>query len=200
MLRPGTRRSIPSPRRSPTLNDHPGEAGTLLNIIAGLEHARNRDDEAERYYSRALLLLRQAHERASVDAALVEANLGFVRLDARQYESAEGLFRQAISEIEIASGPESPVLVRPLVNLARCENMSNHPNDAETVARRAVNFRSRSSGRGTPSMQLRCWKRPQHCAVFGIRSWRAIWKNTQKVGCERISRIVEVFIRLACVS
>lgn len=136
--------------RPGTLADHPSEAGTLLNVIASLEHARNRDGEAERYYSRSLLLLRQAHGPASVDAALVEANLGFVRLDAQQHESAAGLFRQAIREIEIASGPENPALVRPLVNLARCENMSDHPNEAETVARRAVELSVKIFGEGHP--------------------------------------------------
>ncbi|HXR77323.1 MAG TPA: tetratricopeptide repeat protein, partial [Bryobacteraceae bacterium] len=53
--------------RPGTLNNHPAEAGALLNAIASLEHARGRNDEAERYYSRSLLLFRQAHAGTSVD-------------------------------------------------------------------------------------------------------------------------------------
>lgn len=128
-------------------NDHPAAAGVLLNVIGSLEHARNRDDEAERYYSRSLLLLRQARGPASVDAAAVQTNIGLLRLEARQYASAAALFRQAIRQIEIASGPEDPALIRPLLNLARCENMTGHANEAEALARRAVELSSKTFGK-----------------------------------------------------
>jgi hypothetical protein len=59
-------------------NGRPAEAGALLNVIASLEHARNRDDEAERFYSQSLYFFHQAHGPVSVDAAIVETNLGFV--------------------------------------------------------------------------------------------------------------------------
>jgi hypothetical protein len=135
---------------SETLKDHPVEAGTLLNVMRSLEHVRNHDDEAERLYSRSLLLLRQANGSPSVDAALVEANLGFVQMDGRQFESAALLFQRAIHEIEIASGPDSPALIRPLVNLARCENMTHQPNPAEIAARRAVELSVKIFGQGHP--------------------------------------------------
>jgi len=132
------------------LNADPAAAGALLNVIASLEHTRNRDDEAERYYSECLRFLHQAQRPVSVDAALVKANLGFLHLEARRYGSAADLFHQAIREIEIASGPGNPALVRPLVNLARCENMSGHSNQAEPVARRAVELSVRIFGEGHP--------------------------------------------------
>ena len=116
--------------------------------MATLEHTRKHDDQAERYYSQSLMLFRRAHGPVSVDAALVEANLAFMRLEARQYESAAGLFRQAIHEIEIASGPESQALIRPLVNLAACESMTGHANEAEAVARRAVELSVKAFGEG----------------------------------------------------
>lgn len=131
-------------------NGHPAEAGALLDVIASLEHARNRDDQAERYYSESLYLLHQAHGPVSVDAALVEASLGFVRLKARQYESAADLFRQAIHEIEIAAGPENPALIRPLVDLAGCENIRGHANQAEPVAERAVALSLKTFGEEHP--------------------------------------------------
>jgi len=129
------------------LNDHPAASGALLNVIASLEHARNRDDEADRYYAQSLLLLREARGPASVDAALVQANMGFLRLEARQYASAAAFFRQAIREIQIASGPEDPALIRPLINLARCENMSGHANEAEALARRTVELSGKTFGK-----------------------------------------------------
>ena len=129
--------------------NHPAEAAALLNVIGSLEHARRREDQAERYYSRSMMLFRQAHGPISVDAALVEANLAFLRLEARQYESAADLFRQAIHEIEIASGPENQALIRPLVNLAACESMAGHANEAEVIARRAVEL-SKAFGKTQP--------------------------------------------------
>jgi tetratricopeptide (TPR) repeat protein len=132
------------------LNHHPAWAGELLNVIATLEHVRNRDDEAERDYSRSLVLLRQAQGPASLNAALVEANIGFLRLKARQFGSAAALFREAISEIEIASGPENPALIRPLLDLANCEEMSGDPMQAEIAARRAVELSLKVYGEGHP--------------------------------------------------
>jgi tetratricopeptide (TPR) repeat protein len=46
--------------RPGVLDDHPTAAAKLLNLVGSLEHARNRNEEAQRYYSRSLLLLRQA--------------------------------------------------------------------------------------------------------------------------------------------
>ncbi len=132
------------------IENHPAQAATFLNVMASLEHARKRDDQAERYYSRSLMFFRQAHGAVSVDAALVETNLAFLHLEARQYESAAGLFRQAIREIEIASGPENQALIRPLVNLAGCESMAGHANEAEAVARRAVDLSVKVFGEAHP--------------------------------------------------
>jgi tetratricopeptide (TPR) repeat protein len=47
--------------RPGALDHQPAEAGALLNLMACLEHARKRDDKAERYYSRSLASVRQAH-------------------------------------------------------------------------------------------------------------------------------------------
>jgi tetratricopeptide (TPR) repeat protein len=129
------------------LNDHPVEkAALILNVIAGLEHARNRDDEAERYLSLSLLLVRQALGPASVDAAVVRANMGELRLEARQYASAATLFRQAILEIETASGLDDPALIRPLLYMARCESVTGHADEAEALARRAVDVSTKAFG------------------------------------------------------
>lgn len=136
--------------RPGTLENHPAQAAAFLNVMASLEHARKRDDQAERYYSESLMLFQQAHGPVSVDAALVKANLAFMRLEARQCESAADLFRQAIREIEIASGPENQALIRPLVNLAGCESMAGHANEAEAVARRAVKLSVKVFGEAHP--------------------------------------------------
>lgn len=133
-----------------TLEAHPAAAAKLLNVIAGLEHARNRDEEAETYYARSLQLFQKANGPVAMDAALVKNNLGGLRMEAGQYESASDLFQQVIREIEIISGPESPELIRPLVNLARCENMGGRANQAEPVARRAVELSLKVFGEGHP--------------------------------------------------
>jgi tetratricopeptide (TPR) repeat protein len=74
--------------------------------------------------------------------------MGLLRLEARQYASAATLFRQAILEIETASGPDDPTLIKLLLNLARCESMTGHANEAEALARRAVELSSRAFGEG----------------------------------------------------
>jgi tetratricopeptide (TPR) repeat protein len=133
-----------------TLEGYPAAAATLLNVVGSLEHARNRDDQAESYYARSLQFFQQAYGTVSIDAAIVKNNLGSLRLEAGQYESAADLFRQAITEIEVASSPENPAIVRPLLNLARCENMDGHPKQAEPLARRAAELSVRIFGEGHP--------------------------------------------------
>jgi tetratricopeptide (TPR) repeat protein len=132
------------------LEGHPAAAAKLLNVIASLEHARSRDDEAETHYARSLQLFQKANGTVTVDAALVKNNLGSLRLEAGRYESACDLFQQAIREIGIASGPEGPELIQPLVNLARCKNLSGYSNQAEPVARRAVELSMKVFGEAYP--------------------------------------------------
>jgi tetratricopeptide (TPR) repeat protein len=122
----------------------------FLELSGSLEHVRNRDDRAERYYTLALQLLRQTEDSASLLAASIESNLGFLRVESQRYESAEPFFRQAISEIETAAGPEHPLLVRILVNSAICENTLGHTKEAEVLARRAIELSGRILRRGAP--------------------------------------------------
>jgi tetratricopeptide (TPR) repeat protein len=136
--------------RPGALNSHPTETALLLNVLASLEHARNRGDEAERYYAQSLQILRKAGGPVSADAAAVENNLGFLHLEAGRYEAAENLFRQSIHEIEIALGPDDRALIQPLVNLAKCEYMSGRPDDAEGLARRAVELSGKIFGTQHP--------------------------------------------------
>lgn len=125
------------------------EAG-ILGVIGGLEQARKRNGVAESYFERSLQLFQKAYGPASIGGATMKNNLGGLRLEARRYQAASDLFRQAIREIEVVSGPGSPTLIRPLTNLARSENMSGHANRAEPVARRAVELSLTTFGEGHP--------------------------------------------------
>jgi tetratricopeptide (TPR) repeat protein len=118
----------------------------FLELSGSLEHARHRDDRAERYYILALQLLRQTEDSASVLAASIESNLGFLRAESQRYESAKPFFRQAIREIEMAAGPEHPLLIRILVNSAICENKVGNSGEAELLARRAVELAGKIYG------------------------------------------------------
>ena len=132
------------------LQNHPVAAGLLLNVIASLEHARNNDSEAIRYYAQSLLLLRKTQGAVSADATAVESNLGFLNMESGRYEAAKDLFRQAIRELETALGPEDSSLIRPLLNLAACENRSGHSIEAEALARRAVELSGKIFGSEHP--------------------------------------------------
>jgi tetratricopeptide (TPR) repeat protein len=120
------------------LEEHPRAAAIFLNVAGSLEHARHRDREAETYYVRSLELFHKTMGPISVDAAVVKTNLGGIRLEAGQYQAAADLFQQAIQEIETASNPENPALIRPLINAARSENLAGHPSAADPFARRGV--------------------------------------------------------------
>jgi hypothetical protein len=140
----------------------------------------------------------------------VEANLGFLRLEAQQYASAAALLRQAIREIEIASGTDDPQLIRPSITLARCENMSGHANEAEALARRAVELATKIFPEGHPvtaiaileqatALRSLRYKKPSHdlenaprhgCETILRKTWpatplaRAIWRAQQPGSCQ----------------
>jgi len=68
------------------------------------------------------------------------ASLG---LEGRQYKAAADLLKAAIGEIEAAVGPDNPALIRPLINLARCEGPGGNAREAELTARRAMELSTR---------------------------------------------------------
>jgi tetratricopeptide (TPR) repeat protein len=137
-------------RLDPVAADHPKQAALLLNLLASLNHERNRDDEAEHYYARALQLLRQTPAAASGDIALIENNLGFLHLEAKQYDSAANFFLKSITDLEASLSADNAALIRPLINLARCENSLENFKEAESHARRAVQISSSVFGQQHP--------------------------------------------------
>jgi hypothetical protein len=72
--------------------------------------------------------------------------MGFLLLENRQYGAAAFLYGQAIAEIEFVSGVQDPSLIRPLINLALCERMRHHTDEAEALARRAVELSTKTFG------------------------------------------------------
>jgi tetratricopeptide (TPR) repeat protein len=144
------REQLETLRLDPIAADHPKQAALLLNLLASLNHERNRNDEAERDYAQALQLLRKAPTAANGDIAIVENNLGFLHLEAKQYNSAGDLFRKSISDLEATANPDNAALIPPLVNLARCENSLGHFKEAERQARRAVQICRKIFGQQHP--------------------------------------------------
>jgi tetratricopeptide (TPR) repeat protein len=145
------REQLETLRLDPIAGDHPQQAALLLNLLASLNHERNRDDEAERDYAQALQLLRKPTTAASGDIAIVENNLGFLHLEAKRYDSAADFFRKSISDLEATASPDCAALIPPLVNLARCENSLGHFKEAEIQARRAVQICRKIFGQQHPS-------------------------------------------------
>ena len=131
--------------------NHPVAAALLLNVVASLEHARNKDDNAVRYYGQALVLLRQAQGPVSADAAAVESNLGFLQFELGHYQAAKEFLRHSILEMESALGRNDAALIQPLVNLARCESLTGDSYKAEVLARRAVEISIKIFGEWHPS-------------------------------------------------
>jgi Tfp pilus assembly protein PilF len=169
---------------SGALDNHPAEAALLLNVVASLEHAGNRDDNAVRYYGQAFALLRKAHGPVSAEAAAVENNLGFVQFESGRYQAAKELFRCSIHEIESALGSNDGALVQPLVNLARCENLSGNSDKAEVLARRAVGIASKIFGE-------------QHriTAVAMLEQAKALRKLRQKREARSLEKQANTFLR-----
>jgi tetratricopeptide (TPR) repeat protein len=128
------------------LERRPHAAALLLDVLGSLEHAQHRDEQAVRDYTRALDYFHQVAEPASLVGAAVENNLGYLHLEAGRYPLASDFFRRSIQEIEVALGKDHPSVIRPLVNLAKCENMNGHPEQAETLAGHAVELAVKTFG------------------------------------------------------
>jgi len=118
--------------------------------MGSLEHMRDRNDEAMRYYTRSLHMLHALRDPVNADIAAVESNLGALHFEAARYEPAADFFQQSVREIENALGPRHPSLVRSLVNLAMCLDRGGNPGQAESVSRRAVALSGKVFGQEHP--------------------------------------------------
>jgi tetratricopeptide (TPR) repeat protein len=132
------------------LERRPVATALLLDVLGSLEHARHRDEQAVRDYTQALDYFHQEREPVSLVGAAVKNNLGHLHLEAGRYPLASDLFRQSIQEIEAALGTDHPSVIRPLVNLAKCENMNGHSEQAEALAGHAVELAGKTFGTKHP--------------------------------------------------
>ena len=92
----------------------PTEAARLLNALAGMQHIRHQDAEAERTYLRSIELWERAEGNHAANAAVVRSNLGVLYFDCGRFERAGTVFNQAITDIQNSVGREHPLLIHGL--------------------------------------------------------------------------------------
>jgi hypothetical protein len=90
-------------------------------------------------------------ERWQQEIGTLLGDLGVVRQFQGRNDEAIRLFREAIAMHEAELGAEHPILIRPLVNLARTQAAAGRKDDADTIFRRAVRIAEQRLGTEHPA-------------------------------------------------
>lgn len=107
--------------------------------------------EAEQMLQESLVFFEKQPERWQQEIGTLIGDLGVVRQFQGRNDEAIRLFREAIAMQEAGVGPEHPILIRPLVNLARTQSSTGAPADADANFRRAVQIAEQRLGPEHPT-------------------------------------------------
>jgi tetratricopeptide (TPR) repeat protein len=107
-----------------------------LVALANVHRVRGEIGEADRLFTAAMELLRQGDD--PVLAATVATNLGVLRIDQQRTDEAGALFREALQLGEKHFGPDHPLLVRRLCNVAALYSSTGRPTEAWPLLERAL--------------------------------------------------------------
>ena len=107
-----------------------------LVALANVHRVRSEIDAADRLFTAAMELLRQGDD--PVLAATVATNLGVLRIDQQRTDEAGALFHEALRLGEKHLGPDHPLLVRRLCNVAALYSSTGRPLEAWPLLERAL--------------------------------------------------------------
>jgi tetratricopeptide (TPR) repeat protein len=124
----------------------PGDPRVMLANagLAELVLLSGRYPEAEKLVQDSLRVFEKQPERWRLEIAILLGDLGVVRDFQGRHDEAIALFRRSIEMIENELGPRHPMLLRPLVNLARVSA-------SEAMFRRALTIAEESLGSEHPT-------------------------------------------------
>jgi tetratricopeptide (TPR) repeat protein len=171
----------------------PGDA-RLVPTRAGLAElvlVDGKYQEAERLFVELLAIFEKQPDRWRQERGTIMGDLGVVRHFQGQDDEAIQLFRQAIAIHEAELGPDHPVLLRPLINLAKVHAAAGRTADADAVFRRAVAIAERGLGPDHPTYSdvliayagfLRATGHPREAKALEARSKSARQENARRDG------------------
>lgn len=125
----------------------PADDAQLMLARAGLAELvllSGRYQEAEPLIWDSLAAFEKRPERSRQAIGTLLGDLGVVRACEGRNKEAIELFRQAISMLEAELGPRHPLLLRPLINLAKASS-------SDAVFRRALSIAEENLGPGHPA-------------------------------------------------
>ena len=132
----------------------PTEDARLMLARAALAELVLHDgnyQEAEQMLKESLVFFEKQPERWQQQIGTLIGDLGVVRQFQGRNDEAIRLFREAIARQEAGVGPEHPILIRPLVNLARTQSSTGAHVDADANFRRAVQIAEERLGPEHPT-------------------------------------------------
>lgn len=125
--------------------DHPLVSKTLNNLASAYDHL-DRREEAEQLYVRSLRIDERVYGQDHPQVAIALNNLATSLTMRRLYQHAEPLFQRSLAIREKALGPHHPATAAAVENLAYLYRLSNRPDAAAEVERRAEQLRTTTRG------------------------------------------------------
>jgi tetratricopeptide (TPR) repeat protein len=114
----------------------PDVRGLDLMRLGVVRNQRGEMEQAERLFERAYALLREGTNL--VAAAQLASNLGVLRIRQERLDDAEKLFREALALGERVLGPDHPIQMRRLCNLAGLLSKQGRIDESEPLLVRAL--------------------------------------------------------------
>jgi tetratricopeptide (TPR) repeat protein len=119
------------------------------NALGEVLSVTGKFKEADTLFTAALPVL-EKNPDAWGEAAIATNNLGVARFNLGKHEEAGQLLHQALSMMELHTGPDHPMLARTLNNLASQQARTGHPEEAGKCLRRALDIAERRLGPDHP--------------------------------------------------
>ena len=120
------------------------------NCLALLMMSHRRFEEAEKLLIQALEAYRQGSEVVQAYVGVAMTNMGALRRLQGRHEEAAQFFQESVTSIESHLGPDHPLLIRSLNNLAMAYVSLGNREGAEAAFERALAVAEKRLGTATP--------------------------------------------------
>lgn len=142
--------------RKQSPNASPSDVGVALNFLGELYYLLGRHQDAEPVYEHSLALRRLIHPSGHRLIGEMADRLAVIKSSRGAYRESDDLFREAITILEGAYGPDHPEVARALTDLAESLFAQHKVDPARRLLERSLNIQERSLRSNDPRLARTC--------------------------------------------
>jgi tetratricopeptide (TPR) repeat protein len=131
----------------PTVALDDAKLALARNSLGAVMLSKARYRQADLLLRQALAVFQRYPERYTVQVGATSSNLGVANMNLGHIEEARRLVHEAVEQIEKAFGPDHPLLIGPLNNLATVFALAGNHEAAKAALERAIDVAARRLGK-----------------------------------------------------